>query len=83
MRDSVLFVQFKKSENTHGGVLLLVTLVYLISRQIYLMEIFCENCQLFHDGGPHHMETSPLVCSTNQQTGFSIIGAPIINELMG
>ena len=26
----------------------------------------------FHDGGRHHIETSPLICSTNQWTGFYI-----------
>ena len=26
--------------------------------------------QIFHDGGPYHIETSPLVCRANQRTGF-------------
>ena len=26
--------------------------------------------ELFHDGGPYHIETSPLICSANQWTGF-------------
>ena len=25
---------------------------------------------LFHDGGRYHIETSPLICSSNQWTGF-------------
>ena len=24
----------------------------------------------FHDGGRYHIETSPLICSANQSTGF-------------
>ena len=28
-----------------------------------------------HNGGPNHIETSPCICSTNQQTGFYIIGS--------
>ena len=24
----------------------------------------------FHDGGPYHIETNPLICGANQQTGF-------------
>ena len=29
--------------------------------------------QLVHDGGPYHIETSPLVCRANQRTGFYTI----------
>ena len=28
--------------------------------------------KFFHDGGPYHIETSPLICSANQWTGFYI-----------
>ena len=35
----------------------------------------------FHDGGPHHIETSPLICSPKQWTGFYMIGTFIMNEL--
>ena len=28
--------------------------------------------QHFHDGGPYHTETSPLIYSANQSTGFSL-----------
>ena len=34
LRDFVPFVQFKKRENTHGGVLLLVTVSHLAKRLI-------------------------------------------------
>ena len=28
------------------------------------------NLLTLHDGGPHHIETSPLICCENQWTGF-------------
>ena len=28
----------------------------------------------FHDGVPYHIETSPLLCSANQWTGFYMVG---------
>ena len=36
--------------------------------------------QLFHDGSPYHIETSPLICSANQCTGFYMIGTTIMKE---
>ena len=33
------------------------------------------------DGGPYHVETSPLICSANQWTGFYMIGTFFIKEL--
>ena len=35
----------------------------------------------FHDGGRHHIETSPLICSTNQWAGFSMITAAVMKWL--
>ena len=37
---------------------------------------------LFGDGGHFLIETSPLICSTNQQTGFYMIGTSAFKELM-
>ena len=37
--------------------------------------------ELFHDGGPYHLETSPLICRGNQWTGFYMIGTPVMLEL--
>ena len=37
--------------------------------------------KLFHDGCPYHMETSPLICSANQRTGFYMTGTSIMKEL--
>ena len=37
--------------------------------------------QLFRGGGRYHIEISPLVCSTNQCTGFYVITASVMKEL--
>ena len=37
---------------------------------------------LFQDGGPNHIETSPLICRANQWTGFCMIGTPLMKELI-
>ena len=38
--------------------------------------------QLFHDGGTYHIETSSLISSANQWTGFYLIGNSVMKELM-
>ena len=38
--------------------------------------------QLFHEGGRYYIETSPLICSANQWTGFYMITASVMKELM-
>ena len=35
---------------------------------------------LFHDGGPYHIETSPLIRNANQWTGFYMIGTSVMKE---
>ena len=37
--------------------------------------------QLFHDGGRYLIETSPLIHSANQSTGFYIISVSVMKEL--
>ena len=37
---------------------------------------------LFHEGGPYHIETSPLICRANQWTGFYIIGTSVLKQLI-
>ena len=37
---------------------------------------------MFHDGGCYHIETSPLICGLNQWTGFCMITASVMKELM-
>ena len=37
--------------------------------------------KLFHDEGSYHIETSPLICSANQWTGFYMIWISVIKEL--
>ena len=36
---------------------------------------------LFHDRGPFHIETGPLICSANEWTGFYMIGTSVLKEL--
>ena len=38
--------------------------------------------KLYHDGGPYHIETSPLTCHANQSTGFYMIGTSVMKELI-
>ena len=40
-----------------------------------------EQVKLFHDGGHYHIETSPLICSANQWTGFYMITASVMKGL--
>ena len=35
---------------------------------------------LFHDGGPYHIEISPLICRANQWTSFYMIGTSIMKD---
>ena len=37
--------------------------------------------KFFHDGGPYHIETSPLICSANQWTGFYMVGTSAMKKL--
>ena len=37
--------------------------------------------QLFHDACPYYIETSPLICRTNQWTGFYMIRTSVMKEL--
>ena len=37
---------------------------------------------IFHDGGPYYTETSPLICKTNQWTGFYKTRTSVMKELM-
>ena len=39
------------------------------------------NALTFHDGGPYHIETSPLIYRANQWTDFYMIGTTVMKEL--
>ena len=47
-----------------------------------LIEFFAWNGKHFHDGGPYHMKTSPLIYSENQWTDFYMIGTSVMKELI-
>ena len=55
----------------------------LASFSISMYASFClsSSIKLFHDRGPYHIETSSLICSVNQSTGFYMIGTSVIKEL--
>ena len=36
---------------------------------------------IFYDGGPYHIETSPLICFADQWTGFYVKGTSNMKEL--
>ena len=36
----------------------------------------------FHKGGRYHIESSPLICSANQWTGFYMMMASVMKALM-
>ena len=50
------------------------------------LKIYLENINQwvfnFHDGGPYHIETSPLIGSPNQWTGFYMIGTFVMKYLI-
>ena len=48
-----------------------------ISSYLYLANIFIS----FMKGGRYHIETSPLICSENQWTGFYMIRVFVMKEL--
>ena len=37
--------------------------------------------KLFYDGGPYHIETSPLICTANQWTDFYMILTSVMKAL--
>ena len=39
--------------------------------------------QVFHEGGPYHMETSPLIPSANQWTGLRDLRHERVKALIG
>ena len=42
---------------------------------------FLSRSKPSHDGGRYHIETSPLICSANQWTGFYMISASVMKGL--
>ena len=79
LRDLAIFTKLKKQVfrvlNCTSGIKSRKTSRIIVSHDF--------NCtQLFHDGGRYHIETSPLICYANQWTGFSMITASVMKELM-
>ena len=59
---------------------LLFKIIFRILTNIY-ERAFSGNSSFFHDGSPYRTETSPLICSGNQRTGFYMIGTSLMKEL--
>ena len=52
-------------------------------RKIVISRCFSSDPnELFHDGSRYHIETSPLICRANQWTGFYMITASVMKELI-
>ena len=56
-----------------------ISLAMILYFQIQIRSSPQKNAQLFH--GRYHIDTSPLICSANQWTGFYMITASIMKEL--
>ena len=56
----------------------------LVESQRQNKKTTCESkiAKLFHDNGLYHIETSSLICRTNQWTGFYMIGTSAMKELI-
>ena len=46
------------------------------------LPLLLVSAYLFHDGGPYHIATSPLICGVNQRIGFYLIGTSVTKELI-
>ena len=61
----------------------LLSKVTSVWKQLILeSETISDCCRIADsDGGPYHIETSPLICRPNQLTGFYMIETVVIKEL--
>ena len=48
---------------------------------MYMLTLNEQRVYLFHDGGPYHIETSPLISSATVETGFYIIVSSVMKGL--
>ena len=55
-------------------------LIYCTGSHNFL-NVWDQLVQLFHDGDPHHIEPSPLICTANQWTGIYMTGTSVMKEL--
>ena len=45
------------------------------------MNFLCKYFYFVRDGGPHNIETSPLIRRANQLTGSYVMGTSVMKEL--
>ena len=60
----------------------LTELLPVLSFEKTIVNIAHDIKELFYAGGRYHIETSPLVCCANQWTGFYMITASVMKELI-
>ena len=62
-----------------------ITISQILVQKYFCIQLdaFYLQCpyQLFHDGGPYHVKTSPLICRENQWTGFCMMETSVMKEL--
>ena len=61
-----------------------INLILLSSKQPHQPDVIhpiLNALTLSYDGGPYHIETSPLICRANQWTDFYMTGTSIMKEL--
>ena len=54
----------------------------MMSFYYVIYDAITSTSKLFHDGGCYHVEISPLICGTNQWTGYYMITASVMKELI-
>ena len=79
LRNFIPFVQCKKREK-HPWRKVNFSKVAGFASHLFF-SVFWIDIYLFHDGGRYHIETSPLIYSANQWTGFYMISTSVMEEL--
>ena len=59
------WISLKRLDGFSKGNIKNLTLLLHLVLKIFDTAVFAEH-QLFQDGGPSHVETSPLICRANQ-----------------
>ena len=80
LRNFIPFVQCKKREK-HPWRKVTFSKVAGFASHVFF-SVFWIDIYLFHDGGQYHVETSPLIYSANQWTGFYMMGTFVLREFL-
>ena len=78
-----IFRGYREGEFVEMGLACFVWKIYKSPHKLILFEVNKKITRLlFHDGGPYHIETSPLIFSANQKTVFYKIEIFVKKEVM-